>query len=185
MSKALRSAQQSLQQAGQQTAESGGGRDKKKEEGQEGQEGQSGSQGQKGEQSGEGQSEASEAEMGAEFGASQSASQSGSDSGDPSNSQQKGGGRGNAGRGVGGNVGAQQPLPGKKNDKLVRGVVNDKGKKLSRSYMGTPDPTQDRAAYYSVVPDKVKAAEASLNREEIPTGYKKAVRDYFNSIQPR
>ena len=50
--------------------------------------------------------------------------------------------------------------------------------------MGTPDPTQDKAAYYSVVPDRVRAAESTLNREEIPTGYKKQVKDYFESIQP-
>lgn len=125
--------------------------------------------------------------MGAEFGSSQASSSSGSNPSDSSNAQrQGGGGRGGAATGgVSGRVGGMQPLPGKKKDQLVRGTVNDKGKKLQRTYMGTPDPTQDRAAYYSVVPDKVKAQEASLNKEDIPTGYKKAVRDYFNSIQPK
>jgi hypothetical protein len=51
--------------------------------------------------------------------------------------------------------------------------------------MGTPDPTKDEAAYYSIVPDKVRAAEASLNREDIPTRYKDPVRQYFQAIQPR
>jgi hypothetical protein len=92
---------------------------------------------------------------------------------------------GAAGIGQGGNAGPQQPLPGKKNDVLVPGTVNPRGKQLSRHYYGTPDPTKDQAAYYSIVPDKVKAAEATLNREEIPTAVKKPVQRYFDSIQPQ
>jgi hypothetical protein len=160
MAQALQSAQQSLQQAGQQQA--------------------SGKQGQQ---------EASEAEMGQEMGQqsgqSGSQGQGGQSQGDKGSQRNPGSGMGKAGIGVGGHAGAQQPLPGVKKDSLVRGSVNDKGEKMSRSYRGTPDPTKDRAAYYSMVPDRIKAQEASLNREEIPTGYKKAVRDYFDSIQPR
>jgi hypothetical protein len=167
MAQSLQSAQQSLQQAGQQAAQ-----------GQQGQQGQAGQQG-----------EASQAEMGQEFGQGQSASSSSSSSSsDPGKQGQataRGSGRGNPGMGVGGNVGAQQPLPGVKQDKLVKGMQDPNGQKLSRTYMGTPDPTQDKAAYYSIVPDKLKASEATLNREDIPAGYKKQVRDYFESIQPR
>ena len=168
MAKSLQSAQQSLQEAGQQTAQ-----------GQQGQQGQAGQQG-----------EASQAEMGQEFGqgqavSSSSGSNSGSDPGQRGQATSRGSGRGSPGIGVGGNVGAQQPLPGVKQDKLVKGMQDPKGQNLSRSYMGTPDPTQDKAAYYSIVPEKLKASEATLNREDIPTGYKKQVRDYFESIQPR
>jgi hypothetical protein len=161
MSESLQSAQQSLQQAGQQTAQNGQG------------------QGQQG--------EASEAEMGQEFKQGQSGGQSGNKNGQDSNqkgsTQNRGSGRGGPGIGVGGNVGPQQPLPGVKKDELVKGVPDPRGKKLQRTYMGTPDPTKDRAAYYSIVPDKVRAAESTLNNEEIPVGYKNQVKEYFNSIQ--
>jgi hypothetical protein len=164
MSESLQSAQQSLQQAGQQTAQNGQG------------------QGQ--------QSEASESEMGQEFKqgqSGQSGGQSGSKNGQDTNqkgsTQNRGSGRGGPGIGVGGNVGPQQPLPGVKKDELVKGIQDPRGKKLQRTYMGTPDPTKDRAAYYSIVPDKVRAAESTLNNEEIPVGYKNQVKEYFNSIQ--
>jgi hypothetical protein len=103
---------------------------------------------------------------------------------DRSNSKKNGGGLGNAGIGQGGHVGPQQPLPGVKKDELVRGTVNEKGDKLTKSYKGLPDATKDKAAYYQVMSDNKKAAEASLNKEEIPAGYKEQVKQYFNSIQP-
>lgn len=157
MAQALQSAQQSLQQAGQQTA-----------------------------QGGQGQPEATESEMGKEFKPGGQPSPEGG--GQPNGSQSQpgsGGGMGNAGIGRGGRAGPQQPLPGVKKERLVKGALDPRGQRLSRSYMGTPDPTRDRAAYYSIVPDKVRAAESALNREDIPAGYKKTVRDYFDSIQAR
>jgi hypothetical protein len=195
MSEALKSAQQSLQQAGQQSAQNG----------QNGQKGQNGEES----QSGSGQQDASDQEWGKEFGQGEGQSGQSGQSGQPGaqqggkggksgqasqGSQGKSGqgqgkgagpGMGGPGIGMGGHAGAQQPLPGAKKDRLVPGSVNSKGQQLTRTYMGTPDPTQDRAAYYSIVPDKLKAAEASLNREEIPTAYKSQVRRYFDSIQPR
>lgn len=161
MARALQSAQQSLQNAGQQQAQS---------------------------QSGQGKQEATRAEMGQEFGQSSQASggarQGGQSAGSKSSSRTPGSGMGKAGIGAGGHAGPQQPLPGVKKDRLVQGVVNDRGEKLSRSYKGVPDPTKDRAAYYSIVPERIRAAESTLNKEEIPTGYRKQVRDYFESIQP-
>ncbi len=161
LSQALQSAQQSLQRAGQKSAQSGQ------------------------------QGEASPSEMGEEFQPGQSGSPQstgGQQGGKPTNGQQGSrraqgsqGGRG----GFGGSAGAQQPLPGVKANKLAPYQVDEKGRKLTRSYMGTPDPTQDRAAYYSVAPESRRAAEASLGREDIPNGYKKQVRDYFDAIQPR
>jgi len=166
MSQALQSAQQSLQNAGQQSAQKQGeasGEEMGQEFGQGGQSGQGGQQGNKSGQQG---------------------GQQGGKSGNGRGGRSKGGGLGGPGIGAGGSVGPQQPLPGVKKDQLVRGSVNPKGEHLSRSYMGTPDPTKDRAAYYQVVPDRVRAAEASLDREEIPAGHRDQVRKYFNSIQP-
>ncbi|MFN3651752.1 MAG: hypothetical protein ACK47B_19425 [Armatimonadota bacterium] len=177
LSKSLQSAQKSLQQAGLQSAKNGQ---------QGGQQGQGQGQGKNGE------SGASDEEWGKEFrpGGSQQAKGSASGRGGqkPQGGKQgSGSGQGmqGAGRGAGGSAGPQQPLPGSKKDSLITPMVNEKGDKLTRSYMGTPDPTQDRAAYYSVVPQKTRAAEASLNREEIPAGYKKQVKEYFESIQPK
>lgn len=159
MSQALKSAQQALAEAGQK---------------------------QNGSQPSSGQGSASDADMGEEF-------QPGSGGSNPGGSQQsqggkpsagQGGGLGGPGRGAGGGVGAQQPLPGQKRDVLVRGQETRDGKRLQRTYTGTPDPTQDRAAYFDVVAPRVRAAEATLNREEIPAAHKKNVRDYFDGIQP-
>jgi hypothetical protein len=170
MSEALQSAQQSLQQAGQQAQN---GESNEASEGEMGQEfGQSQSQGQggQGQQSGQGQGQTKNGGQG---------------KGNKSQNRQSGGGMGGAGIGQGGHAGAQQPLPGQKREVLVPGTVNPHGKQLSRTYYGTPDPTKDKAAYYSLVPEKVKAQEASLNREDIPTAVKKPVQRYFDSIQPQ
>lgn len=167
MSQALQSAQQSLQNAGQQSAQKkdeASSEEMGEEFGQGGKSGQSGQQGQGGKSGQQG---------------GQQGGQSGGRGG-----RTPGTGLGGPGRGVGGSVGPQQPLPGVKQDELVRGRVNPKGEHLSRSYMGTPDPTKDRAAYYQVVPERVRAAEASLNREEIPAGHREQVRKYFDSIRP-
>jgi hypothetical protein len=168
MSESLQSAQQSLQNAGQQSAE--GEKEPSEEEmGEEFGQGQKPGQGQgQGQGQAQGQSQAQGGKSGSSRG-SRSAS---------------GTGLGGPGRGAGGNVGPQQPLPGVKKDQLVRGSVNPKGQHMTRSYMGTPDPTRDRAAYYQVVPERVRAAEASLNREEIPAGHRDQVRRYFDSISP-
>jgi len=166
-SQALQSAQQSLQQAGQGTKMAQGQQsatdaEMGQEMGQSGQQGQSAGQGQGNGKNG-----------------SQSA---GSQGGQKSSG--KGAGMGGPGIGAGGHAGAQQPLPTPKHDVLVPGIKDPKGKQLSKVYMGTPDPNADRAAYYTVVPEKTRAAEASLGREDIPAGYKSAVKTYFESIQP-
>jgi hypothetical protein len=168
----LQSAQQALQQAG---------------------------QGEQSAQNKEGDQNASDAEMGEEFrpgGGSKSGQQAGGQGqGKKSGSGQSasggkpgsgsGAGMGGPGRGQGGNAGKQQPLPGQKKDVLVQGMRDPRGRQLSKSYMGTPDPKQDRAAYYDIVPEKIRAQESTLNREEIPAGYKSAVKQYFESIQPK
>ena len=183
MSQALQSAQQSLQQAGQQQAQAGEKDASESEMGQEFGQGVQQGQGQQGQGQG-GQGQQAQGGQGGQGQQSQSG-QGGGGKQMASGSRSSGGGMGNAGIGQGGNAGAQQPLPGKKREVLVAGTVNKNGKQLSRTYMGTPDPTKDRAAYYSIVPDRVKAAEASLNREDIPTPIKKPVQKYFESIQPQ
>lgn len=170
-SQSLQSAQQSLQQAGQQMAQNGQQAESSdKEMGAEFRPGQGQKAG--GQQAGQGK--------GGKSGSQGTSGQSGKKAG-----QGSGAGMGGPGRGQGGNAGRQQPVPGQKHDLLVPGTRDPKGQQLSRSFMGTPDPTQDRAAYYSIVPDKVRAAESSLNREEIPTGYKDQVKTYFESISPK
>jgi hypothetical protein len=90
---------------------------------------------------------------------------------------------GGPGQGAGGRAGVQQPLPGVKQDSLVKAVESPGGTRLTRSFKGLPDPTRDRAAYYEVNGEARRAAEASLNREPIPAGYQKAVKSYFEQIQ--
>ncbi len=170
-----------MQQAGQQMAQ-GQGQGKSQDDASDEAMGQGFSSGQSGGQSGSqsagqnGQGQSGQGQSGGNGGKSGQGGQPASGSG---------AGMGGPGRGAGGRAGPQQPLAGVKKDTYVPGMVDPRGKKLSRSFMGTPDPTQDRAAYYQVVPERIRAAEASLNREEIPTSYRKQVRDYFEAIQPR
>lgn len=165
-----------MQQAGQkqdQQAQGDQGDSSEEEMGKEFGQGQGQGQKQSSSQSGQGQGQGGKAGQGGKTG--QGAGQSASSG--------SGGGMGGPGRGAGGSAGPQQPLPGQKKDTLAPYQVGQ-GKKLTRSYKGTPDPNRDRAAYVEIVPEKIRAAESSLNREEIPAGHRKAVRDYFDAIQP-
>lgn len=49
---------------------------------------------------------------------------------------------------------------------------------------GDPDPTNAATPYYQAYQSSKKAAESTLNKENIPAAYKEQVRDYFNSIRP-
>jgi chemotaxis protein histidine kinase CheA len=49
---------------------------------------------------------------------------------------------------------------------------------------GDPDPTNASTPYYQTYQSSKKAAESTLNKENIPAAYKEQVRDYFNSIRP-
>lgn len=171
MAQSLQSAQQSLANAGQQQAQNGQNEASESEMGKEfGQQGQSGQSGQK---------------SGAQSQGSGSKSQSGQSGQQTSQSKGSGGGLGNPGQGAGGHVGPQQPLPGTKKDQLVAGQPDWRKKTMQRTYKGTSDPTQDRAAYYAVAAESKKTAEAALNREDIPAATKKTVESYFKSIQPQ
>ena len=172
MSQALQSSQQAMQQAGQKTEKQASSEDGEATESEFGKEFKAGESGDK---QGEGEGQKPGGKNGKKPGG-----QGGSQA---STSPGSGKGMGGPGRGAGGSAGAQQPLPGAKKDTLLPYQMG-KGDKLTRSYRGTPDPNRDRAAYVEIVPERTRAAESSLNREDIPVGHRKQVRDYFNSIQP-
>lgn len=75
------------------------------------------------------------------------------------------------------------PSGGKKLDTLVRGTKGQ-GPELVRPVRGAPDRADPRASYYEVYPSARRAAEDALSREEVPAGYRKPVKEYFESIAP-
>ena len=50
---------------------------------------------------------------------------------------------------------------------------------------GIPDKGEAAAEYRAVVSNYEKAVQDSLNREEIPQGYKDTVRRYFESVRSK
>jgi hypothetical protein len=60
-----------------------------------------------------------------------------------------------------------------------------RGPELVRPVRGAPDRANPRASYYEVYPPARRAAEEALSREQIPSGYRKPVKEYFESIAPR
>jgi hypothetical protein len=96
-----------------------------------------------------------------------------------------GGGLGGPGIGVGGKVPpVGGPMPGKKIDTMVKGTKGP-GEEMIRPFRGSPDRANPRASYYDVYPSARQAAEDALNKEPIPSGYKKQVKEYFDAIAPK
>lgn len=96
-----------------------------------------------------------------------------------------GGGLGGPGIGVGGRVPpVGGPMPGKKIDTMVKGTKGP-GEEMIRPFRGSPDRANPRASYYDVYPSARQAAEDALNKEPIPSGYKKQVKEYFDAIAPK
>jgi hypothetical protein len=96
-----------------------------------------------------------------------------------------GGGLGGPGIGVGGKVPpVGGPMPGKKIDTMIKGTKGP-GEEMVRPFRGSPDRANPRASYYDVYPSARQAAEDALNKEPIPAGYKKQVKDYFDAIAPK
>jgi hypothetical protein len=96
-----------------------------------------------------------------------------------------GGALGGPGRGAGGKippVGA--PTPGKKIDTMIAGQKG-KGEQLIIPYRGAPDTADPKAAWYETYPSARRAAEDALNKERIPPGHQKQVKEYFEAIQPQ
>jgi hypothetical protein len=102
-----------------------------------------------------------------------------------SSSSSPGPGLGGPGLGVGGKIppiGA--PTPGKKIDTMIPGQKG-KGEQLVIPYRGSPDVSDPKASYYATYPSARQAAEDALNKERIPPGHQKQVKEYFDAIQPR
>ena len=181
MAQALQSAQQSLSQAGPNTAQGKEPSDeewgKQPGEGQQGQPGQQGQQGQQGQ--GQGQGQQGQGQQGQGQGQGQPG-QSGQQA-----SSGNGQGMGGPGRGQGGSAGKQDPLAVRKKDHLIKGQVNQRGQQLSRKYKDNPDLNPSSAAYVQAYPEFKKAAESAMQREEIPLAHRKQVRDYFDAITPK
>jgi hypothetical protein len=96
-----------------------------------------------------------------------------------------GGGMGGPGIGMGGKTPpAGGPLNVKKGDTMVRGMKGQ-GESLNRSVRGGPDRADPNASYYEVYPSARRAAEDALSKEQVPAGYKRQVKEYFDSIAPR
>lgn len=96
-----------------------------------------------------------------------------------------GGGMGGPGIGAGGKQPkSNRPSALKGTDSFIPGSPG-KGPELVRPVRGAPDRADPRASYYEVYPSARRAAEDALGREEVPTGYRKPVKEYFDSIAPK
>jgi hypothetical protein len=73
---------------------------------------------------------------------------------------------------------------GKTPNTRVQGKRGQKGKETVSYFRGAPDQATAATPYYEVYENYAPAAESAMNREDIPTAYKKQVKDYFDSIQP-
>ena len=143
-------------------------------------------------QAGQGQQQAqnggaTEAQMGQEFQpGQQSAGQQGQQgqSGQSGSSSRAGsGGSGtNPGRGNGGFVGPQDPLPGPKTDKLFPGTEIRDGRRLTATYMDQPDRIQSKTGRYNMSSDQRRAVEGVMERDNIPIDRQQQVRKYIDSL---
>jgi hypothetical protein len=96
-----------------------------------------------------------------------------------------GGALGGPGRGAGGKIPpVGPPTPGKRVDTMIQGQKG-KGEQLVMPYRGVPDPADPRASWYETYPSAKRAAEDALNKERIPPGHQKQVKEYFEAIQPQ
>jgi hypothetical protein len=96
-----------------------------------------------------------------------------------------GGGMGGPGIGMGGkSPAAGKPSNVKKIDTMVKGTKGQ-GESTLRSVRGGPDRIDPSASYYEVYPNARRAAEDALNKEQVPAGFKRQVKEYFDSIAPR
>jgi hypothetical protein len=66
----------------------------------------------------------------------------------------------------------------------VTGKRGEKGKETISYFRGAPDKADAKVPYYEVYGQYAPAAESALNREDIPTNYKKQVKDYFEALNP-
>lgn len=100
-------------------------------------------------------------------------------------------GQGRAGSGMGGagiGAGGQAPKsPGPsgvgKTDSRVTGRLGQ-GPQVVSPVRGAADRAEARASYSEVYPSARRAAEEALTREQVPAGYRRPVKEYFESIAP-
>ena len=74
---------------------------------------------------------------------------------------------------------------GKTPNTRVKGKRGEKGRETMSYFRGAPDQATATVPYYEVYGDYAPAAESALNREDIPATYKKQVKDYFDSLNPK
>ena len=73
---------------------------------------------------------------------------------------------------------------GKTPNTRVQGKRGKKGKETVSYFRGAPDAATASTPYYEVYDNYAPAAEAAMNREDIPASHKKQVKDYFDAIRP-
>jgi hypothetical protein len=93
-----------------------------------------------------------------------------------------GGALGSEGIGAGGKTPRLKGPSGvNKIDTIVRGTKGA-GPEMVRPLRAAPDRADPHSSYYSVYPSARRAAEDALSKEQVPAGYRKPVKEYFDSI---
>jgi len=82
------------------------------------------------------------------------------------------------------NFGRLYAPDGKMANTRVKGKRGEKGKETISYFRGAPDKANAKVPYYEVYGQYAPAAESALNREDIPSSYKKQVKDYFDALNP-
>jgi tetratricopeptide (TPR) repeat protein len=72
----------------------------------------------------------------------------------------------------------------KGNNTRVAGKRGEKGREMVTYTQGAPDKATASVPYYEVYGKYAPTAEKALSREDIPTTYKKQVKEYFEALRP-
>lgn len=71
-------------------------------------------------------------------------------------------------------------------DTRVPGKFDPRGKVIASLFVrGIPEKGEAAAEYRKVVSGYEKSARDSLNKEEIPLGYRDTIKKYFDSVCPK
>jgi hypothetical protein len=70
------------------------------------------------------------------------------------------------------------------NTTRVAGKRGEKGREMVSYTEGAPDKATASVPYYEVYGKYAPTAEKALSREDIPTAYKKQVKEYFDALRP-
>ena len=109
----------------------------------------------------------------------------GGSKGGTSRGQSKGG-TGSKGQGKGGKV-PEAGIDGWKfSESRIPGKVDPRGMIIASQYFrGIPEKGKAAAKYREVYRNYERLARHSLNKEEIPLGYREYIRKYFDSVRPK